>query len=160
MKITKKSKAQIVATLGPVSSNEKTLRAMMEHNLDVVRLNFSWSDIKNHERQIELVRKLERELNRRIPIIIDLPDKIDYLDKKDRYSEFDWLRQLAPPRTIQCSTSCSNYQALYLNIFRGEPAISGFVWHIAPNLKSSQNIAAFTSADLLPKFFGTHPAQG
>jgi pyruvate kinase len=73
MKITKKSKAQIVATLGPVSSNEKTLRAMMEHNLDVVRLNFSWSDIKNHERQIELVRKLERELNRRIPIIIDLP---------------------------------------------------------------------------------------
>jgi pyruvate kinase len=73
MKSNQNSKAQIVATLGPVSSNEKTLRAMMEHNLDVVRLNFSWSDIKNHERQIELVRKLERELNRRIPIIIDLP---------------------------------------------------------------------------------------
>jgi pyruvate kinase len=69
----KNSKAQIVATLGPVSSNEKTLKAMIEHNLDVVRLNFSWSDIKNHERQIELVRKLEMELGRRIPIIVDLP---------------------------------------------------------------------------------------
>jgi len=69
----KNSKAQIVATLGPVSSNEKILKAMIEHNLDVVRLNFSWSYIKNHERQIELVRKLERESGRRIPIIVDLP---------------------------------------------------------------------------------------
>lgn len=49
---------------------------------------------------------------------------------------------------------------LYLNIFRGEPAISGFVWHIAPNLKSSQTIAAVTSADLPPPIGGVHPAQG
>ena len=69
----KKSKAQIVATIGPVSSNEKTLKAMIEHQLDVVRLNFSWSNIKTHIEQIELIRKLEMELNRRIPIIVDLP---------------------------------------------------------------------------------------
>jgi len=69
----KNPKAQIVATIGPVSSNEKTLRAMMERGLDVARLNFSWSDIKGHTAQIELVRKLERELNRRIAIIVDLP---------------------------------------------------------------------------------------
>ncbi|MDR3558598.1 MAG: pyruvate kinase [Candidatus Pacebacteria bacterium] len=69
----KNSKAQIVATLGPISSNEKTLKSMIEHNLDVVRLNFSWADIKTHTEQIALVRKLERELDRRIPIIIDLP---------------------------------------------------------------------------------------
>ncbi len=49
---------------------------------------------------------------------------------------------------------------LYLNIFRGEPAISGFVWHIAPNLKSSQPIATDTSAGLPPIFIGVHPAQG
>ena len=41
---------------------------------------------------------------------------------------------------------------LYLNIFRGEPAISGFVWHIAPNLKSSQPIATDTSSGLLLSF--------
>jgi pyruvate kinase len=69
----KKSKAQIVATLGPVSSNEKMLKGMIEHQLDVVRLNFSWSDIVTHTMQIELVRKLERESGRRIPIIVDLP---------------------------------------------------------------------------------------
>ena len=52
------------------------------------------------------------------------------------------------------------YGPLYLNIFRGEPAISGFVWHIAPNLKSSQPIATDTSAVLLPHLRGTQPAQG
>ena len=71
--ITKSSKAQIVATLGPISSYEKILRQMVEKNLDVVRLNFSWSNIQTHAEQIELVRKLERESGRRIPIMIDLP---------------------------------------------------------------------------------------
>jgi pyruvate kinase len=73
MKTNQNSKAQIVATLGPASSNEKILKAMIEHNLDVVRLNFSWANLKIHTEQIELVRKLERESGRRIPIIVDLP---------------------------------------------------------------------------------------
>ena len=67
------SKAQVVATLGPASSNEKTLREMVAGGLGVVRLNFSWSNIQNHSRQIALVRQQERESGRRIPIIIDLP---------------------------------------------------------------------------------------
>ena len=51
-------------------------------------------------------------------------------------------------------------QALYLNIFRGEPAISRFVWHIAPYLKSSQPIATDTSAVLLCSFEHIQPVQG
>jgi pyruvate kinase len=46
---------------------------MLEHNLDVARLNFSWANLKIHTTQIELIRKLERELGRRILIIVDLP---------------------------------------------------------------------------------------
>ena len=38
------SKAQIVATLGSVSDSPEKLKAMIEHQLDVVRLNFSWAD--------------------------------------------------------------------------------------------------------------------
>ena len=66
-------KAQIVATLGPVSSNEKVMKQMISNGLCAARLNFSWSNIETHTRQIELVRRLERESGRRIPIIIDLP---------------------------------------------------------------------------------------
>ncbi|MCX6747675.1 MAG: pyruvate kinase, partial [Candidatus Nomurabacteria bacterium] len=36
------SRTQIIATIGPASGNKDILRQMMEHNMDVVRLNFSW----------------------------------------------------------------------------------------------------------------------
>ncbi|MEN9407627.1 MAG: hypothetical protein RLZZ455_843 [Candidatus Parcubacteria bacterium] len=49
---------------------------------------------------------------------------------------------------------------LYQNIFRGEPAISGFDWHIAPYLRSSQDIATSTSAVLPSIFIEVQPAQG
>ena len=49
---------------------------------------------------------------------------------------------------------------LYLYIFRREPAISGFDWHITSNLKSSDIFAAMTSTDLPLDFSRVHPAQG
>ena len=68
---------------------------------------------------------------------------------------------------MDCSTKnqsvlypMGEHVALYLNIFRGEPAISKFVWHIAPNLKSSQNIALFTGAVLPSYLYEVQPAQG
>ena len=76
------------------------------------------------------------------------------------YSEFDWYLPLAQQETIQCSTPWWYNEALYQNIFRGEPAISRFVWHIAPNLRSSQPIATDTGSVLLPDLSGTQPAQG
>jgi pyruvate kinase len=67
------SKAQIIATIGPASAKPDILRAMIEHQLDVARFNFSWSDEKTRIGQIELIRKLVKESGRKIPIIIDLP---------------------------------------------------------------------------------------
>ncbi|QQR50524.1 hypothetical protein IPF86_01205 [Candidatus Nomurabacteria bacterium] len=67
------SKAQIVVTLGPVSEKADILRAMVSHQLDVVRLNFSWGDLALWAEQITFIRQLEKECGRRIPIIIDLP---------------------------------------------------------------------------------------
>ncbi len=67
------SKAQIVATIGPASAPYEVLKEMLKHELDVVRFNFSWSDTGTRIKQIETIRKLEKEFNRKIPIIIDLP---------------------------------------------------------------------------------------
>jgi len=69
----KNSKAQIVATIGPVSSNEEILKLMIEHQLDVVRLNFSWGDLDLKKKTIELVKKMAKDFNKPIPIIVDLP---------------------------------------------------------------------------------------
>ena len=67
------SKAQIVATIGPTSEEESVLRKMFLEQVDVVRLNFSWGDIKTRAEQIKRFRHLEKELGKKIPIIVDLP---------------------------------------------------------------------------------------
>jgi|SRR3989344_867533 len=69
----KNSKAQIIATIGPVSSNKDILKIMIEHQLDVVRLNFSWGDLDIKEKAIKLIREVAQDYARSIPIIVDLP---------------------------------------------------------------------------------------
>ena len=53
-----------------------------------------------------------------------------------------------------------NYLTLYLYIFRREPAISTFDWHITPNHRSSEAFAAATGSGLQPMFVDFHPAHG
>jgi pyruvate kinase len=67
-----KKKTKIVATLGPASSNEDTLRRMILAGLDVVRINFSHANGRETEATVALVRKLSDEMNVPIAILGDL----------------------------------------------------------------------------------------
>jgi len=67
------SKAQIIATIGPASAKKEILLAMARAGMDIVRFNFSWADIPTRLAQLSLVREVEKEVGRRIPIIADLP---------------------------------------------------------------------------------------
>ena len=67
-----KKKTKIVATLGPASSEEKVLKRMVEAGLNVVRLNMSHGSQEEHRERIELVRKVERETGRPLPVLMDL----------------------------------------------------------------------------------------
>lgn len=69
----KNSKAQIVATIGPASEAPDILRAMVKHQVGVIRLNFSWGNFEARAKQIKLIRQIEKECSHSIPIIIDLP---------------------------------------------------------------------------------------
>ena len=66
------SRAQIVATIGPASGSVEILRKLIKHQMDVVRLNFSWGTHEEHATYIANVRKVAQELDKRIPIIQDL----------------------------------------------------------------------------------------
>ena len=68
-----RSPAQIVATISPTSASIETLRAMIEHQMDVVRLNFSWGSVEERIEHVRRIRELEKECGRHIPIIVDLP---------------------------------------------------------------------------------------
>jgi pyruvate kinase len=66
------SVTQVVATIGPISSNKNTISEMIKHHVDIFRLNFSWG---NHEWFAEVIKTIREEAkahNKVIPIIQDL----------------------------------------------------------------------------------------
>lgn len=65
-------RTKIIATLGPASENETTLRKMFIAGVDVMRLNFSHGSHSEHMRRILLIRKLNKKLRRSIKIMQDL----------------------------------------------------------------------------------------
>ena len=66
------SRADIVATIGPASSSPAVLRSLIEHHMDIMRLNFSWGSHEEHQQQIPTLRSITAELGRRIPVLQDL----------------------------------------------------------------------------------------
>ena len=69
---TQSRRTKIVATLGPASSSEQELRALLNAGVDVVRLNFSHGTQDEHGARIELVRRLAHEMDRPVAVLQDL----------------------------------------------------------------------------------------
>lgn len=65
-------RTRIVATIGPASANEETLRAMLRAGLDVARINFSHGTHETQARSIGLLRQLSNAEKATLPIIGDL----------------------------------------------------------------------------------------
>jgi pyruvate kinase len=65
-------RTKIVATLGPASSDPKTLARMIDAGLDVVRVNFSHGTAAEHAKRVNLVRSLARKAGRAIGVLVDL----------------------------------------------------------------------------------------
>ncbi len=64
-------KAKIVCTLGPACSSFETLFAMAEEGMDVARFNFSHGEYEGHEKNLELVRRVEKERKRPLAALLD-----------------------------------------------------------------------------------------
>ena len=67
-----KRRTKIVATLGPSSSDEKTIASLIEAGADVFRLNMSHGDHAAHRRMYEHVRRAAETAERSIPVVADL----------------------------------------------------------------------------------------
>ena len=65
-------RTKIVATLGPASDDEETLRKMINAGLDVARLNFSHGNAADHKRRAELLRTAAEACGREVGIMGDL----------------------------------------------------------------------------------------
>ncbi|MBX3063947.1 MAG: pyruvate kinase [Anaerolineae bacterium] len=67
-----KKRTKIVCTIGPASSNEVTIRAMIRAGMDVARINFSHGDHEFHRKNIETVRRLAEEEGAVVAVMADL----------------------------------------------------------------------------------------
>jgi pyruvate kinase len=65
-------RAKIVCTLGPASSSDAQLRALVDAGMDVARLNLSHGEHSDHEALYRRVRQASDESKRAIAVLVDL----------------------------------------------------------------------------------------
>ena len=65
-------KVKILATLGPASSDAKTIRKLMLAGADAFRINMSHGDQKQKAKLVDHIRALEKEFHRPTTILFDL----------------------------------------------------------------------------------------
>lgn len=63
---------KIVATLGPASADAETIRTLVEAGANLFRLNFSHGTHDDHRAKLDIIRALEKDLDRPIGILADM----------------------------------------------------------------------------------------
>lgn len=66
------SATKVIATIGPSSCSEEVIYKMIEHHMDIARLNFSWGDHDWFVGVIKNIREAAKKQNKNIEIIQDL----------------------------------------------------------------------------------------
>lgn len=64
-------KTKIIATLGPSSTNVKTLKTLVENGLNVARINFSHGTPETNQKTIDLVKDVRQKLSVPLSIMVD-----------------------------------------------------------------------------------------
>ena len=64
-------KTKIVCTIGPACETEETIREMILAGMNVARLNFSHNTSEDHLRRIAMIKKVRKELNIPVAILLD-----------------------------------------------------------------------------------------
>ena len=64
-------KTKIVCTIGPASESEEVLRGLCKAGMNVARLNFSHSTHEEHQKRIDLIKKVREDLDMPVAIMLD-----------------------------------------------------------------------------------------
>ena len=64
-------RTKIICTLGPASSNRKTVEKMIDAGMNVARLNFSHGTHEGHQKYIDMVKTIRKERGCPLAIMLD-----------------------------------------------------------------------------------------
>ena len=65
-------RTKILATLGPSSSDESVIKALIVAGVNVFRLNFSHGSAQEHTARAKLIRRISRSLKTPVGILCDM----------------------------------------------------------------------------------------
>src|SRR3954465_11662343 len=66
-------RTRIVATLGPATDRPGVMELLLQHGLDVARINFSHGAAQEHQERVSKLRTLARQAGRTVGVLADLP---------------------------------------------------------------------------------------
>lgn len=66
------NKTKIVATVGPASNSKEMLHALVKEGVDVFRLNFSHGSHNDHQKVVDYVREINKEIGSTVALLLDL----------------------------------------------------------------------------------------
>lgn len=64
-------RTKIVCTIGPASEDQGIIASLVQHGMDVARLNFSHGKIEEHLQRIKNIRLIARQMRKRVGILVD-----------------------------------------------------------------------------------------
>ena len=67
-------KTKVIATIGPSSCEDKTLRSLIGAGVDLFRFNLKHNTIDWHNRTIHRLSEIADDMNKNIGIIVDVPN--------------------------------------------------------------------------------------
>jgi len=92
------SKVQIIATIGPCTGSKEMVRKMIDHNMDLARLNSSWGTYEEHAGYIKNIKENRKEVGRFIPIILDLSGP--RIQKKNKHEFNDDIKEIITEKDL------------------------------------------------------------
>lgn len=69
----RRPKTKIICTLGPSTSTEETIVAMVEAGMSVARLNLSHGSLDQHRESVSMVKRVSERLGIPVGIMVDVP---------------------------------------------------------------------------------------
>ncbi|MBM3193779.1 MAG: pyruvate kinase [Chlamydiae bacterium] len=64
-------RTKIICTIGPASRSKDILIKLVEHGMNVARINFSHGSYEEHKKVIQLIKEVRKELHKPIGILLD-----------------------------------------------------------------------------------------
>jgi len=116
-------KTKIICTVGPAVDDEELLKGLIQKGMNVARMNFSHGSHEEHQGRLDRVRKVIKELNKNVAILLDTkgPEiRTGKFETKEVVLEEGQTFILVNDEIIGDKTRCTvSYKNLYQDVKKG-----------------------------------------